>query len=392
MTSSNDLDIFEYERYGRQMLVPELGKSGQLRLKNSRVLVIGAGGLGCPALLYLAGAGVGVLGIVDHDIVSLSNLPRQTLYSFDDVGTYKVDAAVKALKLRNPHVMYIRYQQQITPENAFSIISDYDIILDCTDSPITRYLIGDVTRIFDKYLVSASALRTDAQIVVLNTSRDSPCYRCIFPTPPSVIQACSDAGILGPVVGIAGTMQAMEAIKLINGKLPAEYTLTLYSPFGSKPWRVVRVRGRQSSCGVCGDNPWISRRGIENLTFDYNEFCGDGEVFPSLAAEWSISVLELKEKISGPHILLDVREITQFEIINLPGSINIPLSELIWGNSMIDTLILKDLPIYVICRYGNDSKSAVEWLRKSRGFDSAFNVKGGLDQWTQDVDRNFPRY
>ncbi|KAK9366168.1 hypothetical protein V1509DRAFT_302655 [Lipomyces kononenkoae] len=399
-----ELDLDEYVRYGRQMLVPEVGKSGQIAIKQTKVLVVGAGGLGCPALLYLSGAGFGTIGIMDHDTVSLSNLPRQTLYSTASIGKLKVDVALDELRSRNANVKYVIHPVAAMHNNIFEIVRQYDIVLDCTDTPMTRYLLGDVTRLLNKPLVSASALRTEAQLVVLNVGADGPCYRCVFPDPPQYVEACSDAGIIGPVVAVAGVLQALEAIKLASGhQAGQEPTMTLLSAIHGRPWRCVRIRGRQKMCMVCGDAPIVSESDITTGKYDYAEFCGgslDSSQYPDIDSSHSISVRELHLQMKSPHVLLDVRDRTQYEICSLPGSISLPLSDILGSSEggetalagVLDNVKSVSVPLFVICRFGNDSRTAVQLLRTRYRLANAFNVMGGLYMWSEHVDRGFPMY
>ncbi|KAK9237157.1 hypothetical protein V1525DRAFT_173970 [Lipomyces kononenkoae] len=399
-----ELDLEEYVRYGRQMLVPEVGKRGQIALKQTKVLVVGAGGLGCPALLYLSGAGFGTIGIVDHDTVSLSNLPRQTLYSTASIGKLKVDAAVDELRSRNANVKYVSHPVAVRHDNIFEIVRHYDIVLDCTDTPMTRYLLGDATRLLSKPLVSASALRTEAQLVVLNMGAEGPCYRCVFPDPPEHVQACSDAGIIGPVVAVAGVLQSLEAIKLASGHNGGQPpTMTFFSAIHGRPWRCVRIRGRQKSCSVCGDAPTVSESDITTGKYDYADFCGgslDSNQYPDIDSRHSISVMELQVRIKSPHVLLDVRDRTQYGVCSLPGSINLPLSDMLGCpeggalplSSVLDRVQSALVPLFVICRFGNDSRTAVQLLRTRYRLANAFDVTGGLNMWSEHVDRTFPRY
>ncbi|KAK9485632.1 hypothetical protein V1527DRAFT_466443 [Lipomyces starkeyi] len=398
--TETELGLEEYIRYGRQMLVPEIGKPGQLALKKTKVLVVGAGGLGCPALTYLSGAGFGTIGIVDDDTVSLSNLPRQALYSTTSIGMLKVDAAVEVLRSRNENVKYVCYPVAVTHDNIFEIVRQYDIVLDCTDTAMTRYLLGDATRLLSKPLISASALRTEAQLVVLNVGPDGPCYRCLFPNPPQHVEACSDAGIIGPVVAVAGTLQALEAIKLASGHIPTaqQRTMTLFSAIHGPAWRSVKIRGWQKSCIVCGDRATVTESDITSGKYDYSEFCGIPNGYPDIDSSHSISVKELERRIKTPHVLLDVRDRTQYGICNLPDSINLPLSEMLgYDNpaalcSIVDQVNAEALPLFVICRFGNDSRTAVQLVRSSHRIRRVFNVTGGLDMWTEHVDSSFPRY
>ncbi|KAG7691575.1 hypothetical protein KL930_005205 [Ogataea haglerorum] len=214
------LSLNEYLRYGRQLIVPEFGLQGQISLKESRVLVVGAGGLGCPALQYLVGAGFGTVGIVDHDTVDMSNLHRQTLHTTETVGMLKCESAKLQLAKLNPLVQINTHPVALSQDNSFGIFEQYDIVLDCTDTPATRYLINDTAVLLGLTIISGSGLKTEGQLSILNFNNTGPCYRCFYPTPPppSSVTACSDGGVLGPIIGIMGVMMALEAIKVVNAE------------------------------------------------------------------------------------------------------------------------------------------------------------------------------
>ena len=283
------LELEEYIRYGRQMILPQVGLPGQLALKKSSVLVIGAGGLGCPVLLYLAGAGIGTsptdnrsnklgtIGIADHDTVDLSNLHRQILHRTSSIGRLKTRSAETALKQLNPSIKVICHDDGITPQNAVSSMTPYDIIVDCTDAPSTRYLISDTCVVLSKSLVSGSALGTEGQLVVYGYN-NGPCYRCMFPTPPpaEAVLTCGEGGILGPVVGVIGVMQALETIKVMlhaNGVWKEEYIpqMTIFGAFDVPQWRSFKMRPRKKDCIACGLNPSISEDIIAKT--DYSVIC-----------------------------------------------------------------------------------------------------------------------
>jgi len=396
----------EYTRYARQLILPSVGITGQLNLKNSSVLIIGAGGLGCPAAAYLAGAGIGRLGIVDGDTVEASNLHRQIAHSTPRVGQHKVHSLVTYCRELNPLVTYTAYPEHLTPQNAGRIVAAYDLVLDCTDHPTSRYLISDVCVLLGKTLVSASALRTDGQLIVLNSrspsgaARDDdgdehrgPCYRCMFPRPPPAdsVVSCGEGGILGPVVGVMGLLQALEAIKLVAAGLTLKSaptndgtsttapqdsktaasspSLLLFSagtPTTSASFRTIRMRGRRKDCFAC--SPTASTLTLDTLSsgsLDYVAFCGvtapvnilgeherisardyyDQKVLPQDCSSSSSSnnnnnsndVLG-DEKGEGKgargvpghkrrHVLLDVREKEHFDIASLPGAVNVPFSK-----------------------------------------------------------------
>ncbi|KFZ13015.1 hypothetical protein V502_06815 [Pseudogymnoascus sp. VKM F-4520 (FW-2644)] len=419
----------EYLRYGRQMIVPSIGIQGQLRLHAASVLIVGAGGLGCPAAAYIAGAGVKTLGIVDGDTVEVSNLHRQILHCSSTVGLWKVDSATHSLKGLNPNVEYRAYREHLSPENAAKIVSHYDIVLDCTDHPKSRYLISDICVLLQKPLVSASALRTDGQLMVLNypaappgSDAGGPCYRCIFPKPPPANQvvSCGDGGILGPVVGVMGVLQAVEAIKLITAGLKVNHTsddadlqeskvlpspsLLLFSANSPSPFRTVRLRQRRPDCFACSSQAGLTPESLTSGSLDYVAFCGSAAPVNLLSAEEQVSAKQYSELRDGgskdEHVLLDVREKVQFDICHVDGSINVPFSKM-QGN--IDTTYPwlpetcpADAPIYVICRLGNDSQVITRKLKESglgdNGKRSILDIKGGLRAWKKDVDCSWPEY
>ncbi|OMP82477.1 Adenylyltransferase and sulfurtransferase uba4 [Diplodia seriata] len=384
------LETNEYKRYGRQLIMPEVGLQGQLRLRSSAVLIVGAGGLGCPAAAYIAGAGVGTLGLVDGDTVEESNLHRQILHSTSKVGMPKVESALRNLKCLNPNVKYYSYNTRLAPENALDIFAEYDLVLDCTDTPASRYLISDTCVLLGKPLVSASALRTEGQLMVLNNpprpSGDptgGPCYRCVFPKPPPAesVVSCGEGGILGPVVGVMGVLQALEAIKLIaagiekplsdemdvDGASPAsdelhdaaaagskpagnKPSLLLFSAYSNPQFRSFGLRTRKPKCAACSALATVTHEALTSGSMDYVQFCGAVSPVDALSPEERISALEYEQARSGvstaakenglispsdrmleshKHILVDVREKVQFELAHLDGSINIPFSDIV---------------------------------------------------------------
>ncbi|KAF7519257.1 hypothetical protein PCG10_010119 [Penicillium crustosum] len=429
----------EYKRYGRQMIVSQVGLKGQLKLRSARVLLVGAGGLGCPAAQYLAGAGVGTIGLIDGDTVEVSNLHRQVLHRTKNVGKYKVDSAIESLKELNPHPTYIAHRTHLTPEAAPAVFQDYDLILDCTDNPATRYLISDTAVLLGKPLVSASALRTEGQLMVLNNpprapgdKTGGPCYRCVFPKPPPAdsVVSCADGGILGPVVGTMGVLQALEAIKVItapeiDGACPRDPpSLHIFSAYSSPLVRTIRLRSRRANCAVCSAEATVTLDTIKSGSMDYVFFCGSTNLPSLLGPEERISAREYNERhanamsdSSNPHTIIDVRDETQFGICSLENSINIPISNILSSGSTaglqgtdneqhagkVPSWLPSEVassestnPIYVVCRLGNDSQIVVKKM-KELGLDQhgkrfIGDIRGGLRLWKEQVDPSWPEY
>ncbi|KAF8252787.1 hypothetical protein K440DRAFT_524765, partial [Wilcoxina mikolae CBS 423.85] len=394
--TSTTLEPSEYIRYGRQLILPQIGLPGQKLLKSAKVLVIGAGGLGCPAATYLSASGIGTLGIIDHDAVELSNLHRQTLHTTSRIGLPKVLSAISSLREINPNITYIPHHYALSPENALATIADYDVILDCTDHPSLRYLISDVCVLLHKPLVSASALRTDGQLIVLNSPPGKgPCYRCIWPRPPPAesVTSCGDGGVLGPVVGVMGVLQALEVVKLItspaeerNGETAAvEGRMLFFSAYAGQQFRTLRMRGRRKTCISCGEAATITPTTIPS----YETFCGLPPDVPALPAAHRRSVAEVKAEKEP--VIVDIRDATQFGICAVRGSVNIPFS--LFQNAaegrlpeeMVEVLGEKEGPVVMLCRLGNDSQIAARQVFESdqlRGRE-VFDVVGGIREWAR---------
>ncbi|KAI4860339.1 ThiF family protein [Hypoxylon rubiginosum] len=415
----------EYSRYGRQLILPTVGIKGQLRLKSTAVLIVGAGGLGCPAAAYLAGAGVGTLGVVDGDIVETSNLHRQIAHSTSRVGMMKVDSLVEYCQGLNPNVTYVPHREHLTPQNAEGIVSKYDLVLDCTDHPTSRYLISDICVLLQKPLVSASALRTDGQLIVLNNpaaaqgaANGGPCYRCVFPKPPPAdsVVSCGEGGVLGPVVGVMGVLQALEAIKLIAGgigkaagsdpKEPVAPSLLLFSATSTTPFRSLRMRSRRPNCFACSAGSTLTLKELGSGSLDYVQFCGVTTPVNVLKPEERISATEYKDILAGKShkgLLFDVREKEHFDIASIPGAVNVPFSILqrhgrptvgyLTPEHLSDT-IPAEAPIYVVCRVGNDSQIVTRRLKEmgldGNGERDIRDIKGGMLAWKHEVDRTLP--
>ncbi|XPS79876.1 hypothetical protein M3J09_011846 [Ascochyta lentis] len=435
------LEPTEYKRYGRQLIMPEIGLQGQLKLRKSKVLIVGVGGLGCPAAAYLAGAGVGTLGLIDGDTVEESNLHRQILHSTARVGMTKVESAMVALNSLNPNVKLIPYTSRLTPDTALATFRDYDLVLDCTDNPASRYLISDACVLLGKTLVSASALRIDGQLMVLNNPplpagdvKGGPCYRCIFPRPPppESVTSCGDGGILGPVVGVMGVLQALEAIQVLTQK-PAITTTTqaeppsllLFSAYSNPMFRSIRLRTRKPKCAACSAQSTITPEALNTGSLDYVQFCGSIAPIDALSPQERISAESYAKLRSGvnpftgtvssrdSHILVDTRENVQFELCNIEGSRNVPFSAVSAtrvnaSDGSYDSMELEepkwvqdlrqqpDKPIFVVCRLGNDSQMAVKKMKALgldyRGKRFIGDIRGGLRAWKENVDQDFPEY
>ncbi|OTA98498.1 hypothetical protein M426DRAFT_109555 [Hypoxylon sp. CI-4A] len=418
----------EYSRYGRQLILPTVGIKGQLNLKSAAVLIIGAGGLGCPAAAYLAGAGVGTLGVVDGDTVEVSNLHRQIAHSTSRVGMMKVDSLIEYCRGLNPLVTYVPHREHLTPQNAEGIVSKYDLVLDCTDHPTSRYLISDICVLLEKPLVSASALRTDGQLIVLNnpptaqgSTEGGPCYRCVFPKPPPAdsVVSCGEGGILGPVVGVMGILQALEAIKLVAAgvgketnstpKDPVTPSLLLFSATSSTPFRSIRMRSRRPNCFACSSGSALTLMELKSGSLDYVQFCGVTMPVNVLKPDERISASEYNDIFAKDpdreHLLLDVREKEHFNIASVPGAVNVPFSTLqsrskpnVDGErsrpEYIPESLPADAPIYVVCRVGNDSQLVTQRL-KELGLDGGGgrfvgDIKGGMLAWKHEVDGTLP--
>ena len=377
-------------RYSRHLILPEVGMAGQKKLRAASVLIIGAGGLGCPIALYLTAAGIGRLGLVDFDVVDRTNLQRQILYGESVVGVPKVEAAAERLKDLNPDVEIETYPERLTSENALQIMSDYDIIIDGTDNFPTRYLTNDAAVILGKPYIYGSIFRFEGQVSVFlsrpfNGFERGPCYRCLFPSPPppGAVPSCAEGGVLGVLPGIVGALQAAEAIKLIVGiGEPLIGKLMLIDTLRME-FKTVRIR-RNPNCPVCGDNPTIRE------LIDYEEFCGlrRGELPES--DETFVTPQELKSKLDAgePLLLLDVREPEELEISEFPHQHkHIPLDDL---PERVHELDLTS-EIVVFCRNDQRSRLAAQMLQRM-GFARVKVLKGGINAWAQEIDPSVPQY
>ncbi len=373
----------EIRRYSRHLIVPEVGMEGQKRLKSSSVLLVGAGGLGAPLALYLAAAGVGRIGIVDFDVVDESNLQRQVIHGTSSVGRSKLDSAKERILDINPHVQVDTYEFPLTSENALDVLRPYDVIVDGTDNFPTRYLVNDACVLLGKPNVYGSIFRFEGQVSVF-WAEHGPCYRCLYPEPPppGLVPSCAEGGVLGILPGTIGTLQATETIKLLLGiGEPLIGRLLLYDALKMR-FRELRLR-RDPQCPVCGERPTITE------LIDYQQFCGITPESERGETDLDITPRQLKERLDRGDrlVLVDVREKNEWDIVHLPGARLIPVNSVVERASELSTAD----EIVVYCKGGTRSARAVNALRQL-GFRKLWNLRGGIDAWTREVDPSLPRY
>ncbi|HXH06481.1 MAG TPA: molybdopterin-synthase adenylyltransferase MoeB [Vicinamibacterales bacterium] len=380
-----ELTEAEIKRYSRHLIMPEVGVDGQRRLKAARVLCIGAGGLGAPASLYLAAAGVGRLGLVDFDVVDFSNLQRQIIYGTPDVGRPKLEAARERLTALNPEVEVVVHETTLSSKNALDLFEGYDVIVDGTDNFPTRYLVNDACVLLGKPNAYGSIFRFEGQASVFAV-KGGPCYRCLYPEPPppGLVPSCAEGGVLGVLPGVIGTIQATEAIKLVLGiGEPLVGRFLIYDALKMR-FRELKLR-RDPDCPVCGDRPTV------RSLIDYEQFCGlrpaggaqQGPAVPEITVEELKGRLDRGEAV----FVLDVREPSEYRINRIAGSTLIPLGELPRRLEELD----RHRDIVVHCKSGMRSAKAVALLRE-RGFERVWNLKGGILAWIERIDPSQPRY
>lgn len=394
--SDPTLSLEELRRYGRHLVMPEVGREGQERLKAGSVLIVGAGGLGSPAALYLAAAGVGRIGLVDFDVVEETNLQRQVLYGEKDLGRDKLEAALERLRDLNPYIELVPHAGRLTSENALDVLRPYDVVVDGSDNFPTRYLVNDACVLLDKPDVYGAIHRFEGQAAVFQGSR-GPCYRCLFdqPPPPELAPSCAEAGVLGVLPGIIGSLQANEALKLLLGVGEPPFGRLLLFDALAMHMREVRVP-KNPACPVCSDEP------TQTELIDYEAFCADTAATADVAAEpdetaaageptvpFDIAPMELRERLADgtPPVILDVRTPQERAIAHLDDAVHIPLQEL---PQRFDELP-QDRDLVVHCHHGPRSTQAVAFLR-AQGFPRARNLAGGIDAWSRDIDPSVPRY
>jgi molybdopterin/thiamine biosynthesis adenylyltransferase/rhodanese-related sulfurtransferase len=393
---ASELTIDEVRRYSRHLIIPDVGMTGQKRMKNAKVLVIGAGGLGSPALLYLAAAGVGTLGIAEFDEVDESNLQRQIIHGQSDIGKSKAQSAKESVHEANPYVNVVLHEERLDTDNVMQVFEGYDLIVDGTDNFATRYMVNDAAYFLGIPYVWGSIYRFDGQASVFapTLAEDAPCYRCLYPEPPppGMVPSCAEGGVLGVLCASIGSIQVNEAIKLITGiGDPAIGKLVIYDALELE-WRKLRVR-KDPNCALCGENPTVT--GL----IDYDNFCGaiSEEALDAAAGSTiSVTTLEhmLKEQAEGARdlVLVDVREPNEYEINQIPGSVLIPKGEFLNGHA------LERLPgvdagkqVVIYCKTGIRSAEALAVV-KGAGYDDAVHVGGGVVAWVNQIDPSQPSY
>jgi adenylyltransferase/sulfurtransferase len=381
-----ELTVDEVKRYSRHLIIPEVGMTGQKRLKNAKVLCVGAGGLGSPALLYLAAAGVGTLGVIDFDIVDESNLQRQIIHGQSDVGRPKALSARDSIAEINPYVNVIVFEEQLSVENVMEIFSQFDLIVDGTDNFATRYLVNDACVLLGKPYVWGSIFRFDGQASVF-WAEYGPCYRCLYPDPPppGMVPSCAEGGVLGVLCASIGSIQVNEAIKVITGiGETLSGRLMIYDAL-EMSYRTVRVR-KDPECAICGKNPTITE------LIDYDAFCGVLSQDAMQAASGStITATELKDMLDREDdiFLIDVREPNEYEIVSIPGATLIPKDQILSGAAL--ERLPQDKRIVLHCKSGARSAECLAVL-KNAGFSDAVHVGGGVLAWVNQVDPSLPTY
>jgi len=399
---AEELTIDEVRRYSRHLIIPDVGMTGQKRLKNAKVLVIGAGGLGSPALLYLAAAGVGTLGIAEFDEVDESNLQRQIIHGQSDIGKSKAVSAKESIAETNPLVDVVVHEERLDNDNVLRVFEDYDLIVDGTDNFATRYMVNDAAYFLRKPYVWGSIYRFDGQASVFwptlegpDGQSDAPCYRCLYPEPPppGMVPSCAEGGVLGVLCASIGSIQVNEAIKLLTGiGDPLVGKLMIYDALEME-YRKLKVR-KDPNCALCGENPTVTE------LIDYDAFCGaisDEAADAAVGSTISVSQLEhmLKERDNGERdfVLVDVREPNEYEINRIPGAVLIPKGEFLNGNafSQLSELTGGSKQLVLHCKSGVRSAEALA-VAKGAGYSDAVHVGGGVAAWVNQIDPSQPSY
>ncbi|GAA4248805.1 adenylyltransferase/sulfurtransferase MoeZ [Dactylosporangium darangshiense] len=381
-----DLSVDEVRRYSRHLIIPDVGVAGQKRLKNAKVLCVGAGGLGSPALMYLAAAGVGTLGIVEFDTVDESNLQRQIIHGQSDIGRPKAESARDSVREINPYVNVVLHNEALSNDNVMEIFAQYDLIIDGTDNFATRYMVNDAAVLLGKPYVWGSIYRFDGQASVF-WAEHGPCYRCLYPEPPppGMVPSCAEGGVLGVLCASIGAIQVTEAIKLLTGVGDTLLgSLMVYDAL-EMSYRKIKLR-KDPNCAICGENPTVT--GL----IDYDDFCGAVSDEAQAATVGStITAAELKDWLDSgkPIDLIDVREPAEWEIVRVPGARLVPKGEILNGNALAG--LPQDKQVVLYCKSGVRSAEALAAV-KAAGFKDAVHVQGGVVSWVKTVDPSLPVY
>jgi len=383
---ADGLTVDEVRRYSRHLIIPDVGMAGQKRLKNAKVLCVGAGGLGSPALMYLAAAGVGTLGVIDFDVVDESNLQRQIIHGQSDVGRPKAESAASSIKEINPLVNVVVHNEALSNDNVMDVFAGYDLIVDGTDNFATRYMVNDAAVLLGKPYVWGSIYRFDGQASVF-WAEHGPCYRCLYPEPPppGMVPSCAEGGVLGVLCASIGSIQVNEAIKLLIGiGEPLVGRLMIYDAL-EMTYRTVKVR-KDPECPLCGKNPTITE-----LVEDYEAFCGAvSEEAADAAKDSTIGAPELKRMLDEEDIfLVDVREPNEYEIVNIPGATLIPKGEFLSGDAL--ARLPQDKKVVLHCKSGARSAECLA-IVKDAGFTDAVHLGGGVLAWVNQIDPSLPSY
>lgn len=387
---AEDLTVDEVRRYSRHLIIPDVGMTGQKRLKNAKVLCVGAGGLGSPALMYLAAAGVGTLGIVEFDVVDESNLQRQIIHGQSDVGRPKAESARDSVKEINPHVNVVLHTERLDSSNVLGLFAQYDLIVDGTDNFATRYLVNDACVLLGKPYVWGSIYRFDGQASVF-WAEHGPCYRCLYPEPPppGMVPSCAEGGVLGVLCASIGSIQVTEAIKLITGVGDSLMGRLMVYDALEMNYRQVKIR-KDPNCAVCGPNATVTE------LIDYDAFCGViSDAAAEAAKDSTITVHTLKEWIDAKDrgerdfVLVDVREPVEWEIVQIPGAVLIPKGEFLDGSALAK--LPTDKQIVLHCKVGGRSAEALAVV-KGAGFSDAVHVAGGINAWVSQIEPDKPNY
>jgi len=373
----------EIRRYSRHLIIPDVAMNGQLRMKNARVLCIGAGGLGSPVAMYLAAAGVGTLGLVDFDVVDETNLQRQIIHGQSDVGRLKLDSAADSIREINPFVNVIKHETSVRSDNALELFADYDLIVDGSDNFPTRYLVNDASVLLGKPYVWGSIYRFDGQLSVF-WAEHGPCYRCLFPEPPppGMVPSCAEGGVLGMLCGTVGSLQTTEAVKLITGVGDPLIGRMLIYDAAELKFRELKVR-KDPECPVCGKNPTVTE------LIDYEAFCGVTPDVEAAAANHQITAEELADLRGNGHdlTLIDVRDPHEWEIVHFDDSVLMPMDQVVERVSEVP----QSGDVVVLCKVGARSAEVLRWLH-SVGLTHVKHLAGGIDAYARRVDPDMPRY